>query len=182
MTLAELLNPLARTRVVLATALSPEECERRLRANFVSWRMPSAWLPFATGPEEFPVAGRVTRRGFAVRKFIRYGNSFQPTARGELVPVPEGTRIPVTVGLSRLTLAFGAFWVGFATLFLVGVIWTLLMSPARASNDPMLVLVPLGMLGVFYAMAIFGRFLARGHTRFLLSFLLEHLDAREVHH
>ena len=159
-------NPFARELRELRTSLSPGSCRERLRAQ-----VGSIWNPFAVWGH--PLRGRVTERGFWVRKTILYRNSFQTEAHGRWFAEGNGTRIEVQLGVSRFVPAFLALWI---SILLVA--WlALAVSPGGSGGatrpedvwvahwlPPLMILFGIALLG-------FGRWLARNESRDLIEFL-----------
>jgi hypothetical protein len=86
------------------------------------------------------------------------------------------------------TVAFAVIWIGGVLLvggamFLLCVAGLLIAVWKNASIPPGLlmgIVIPPGMLGFFYILTRFGRWLANDEGEFLIQFLCRTLDARRV--
>ncbi len=159
-------NPLATTRLSLASPLEPDRCTDALLSRV---QAPS----FGS---QGPVLGRVATREFLLWMAIGYRNSFQTQAKGTLVPLQGGTRVDVTLGLSGsvrgLLVAMAVFMALLEGTFLFGL-----------SRGPTPLVMTVGFVSMpvfFVALVFFGRWLARGEQSSLVSFLCETLQARIV--
>lgn len=166
-------------RYTLTSRLSPEQCERRLRRRLVTWRRLSDWLPFGRLPEDRPIRGTVTRRGFAIRKYVRYGNGMQTVARGTFVQTGSGTRVDVAVGMGPEALVCWVLW--FCAVFAFSVAFVALSIGTNVR--PMVVaqglLYSAALCIVGAAVFTLGRWLARGEGVFLLELLKATLEAHD---
>jgi WD40 repeat protein len=57
-----------------------------------------------------PYEGKLSDNGFEIHRIIHYRNSFLPIIRGRFEPLPEGTKVRITMGLHPLVMGFLAFW------------------------------------------------------------------------
>ncbi len=156
---------------VLATKLSPSECEARLRARTAGWPL---WRPTA----DHPVAGSVSRTCFSLTKAISGRNSFQTEARGTLTAEEHGTRIQVTLGPSPLVLVFVLLWLAFDAAFLIAGLQGEVVIGTGLGFPP--VAIPVAMLVIGIAVVGLGRLSARRESTFLLRFLHDELQAEEL--
>lgn len=162
-------NPFAiERRVVMRSALSPESCVQRLKAE-----TGSIWNPFPAWSHE--VRGRVTGKGFRIIRVNRWGrNSMATEAMGVWAPDGNGTRIEVSFAVGQ-RWALGVWFAGMA-LFCAA--W-LLDPPEPGAGDPpagVLRLLPLIIIAVGLGGVAFGRWLARGDTPWLIDFLRRTLE------
>jgi hypothetical protein len=109
-------HPLSRESHVWYSPLSPTQCAAALRAQLVPWWGRGPWLLFSSGAEAQPLTGRVSDRGFVVRRFIRYSNGFQTEARGRFIAINAAIGAAVAVDEPRTIAArlpphrLGAEW------------------------------------------------------------------------
>jgi hypothetical protein len=158
-------NPFARQTRVLRSPLDAAACRERLRAE-----TGSIWNPFAAFAH--PVRGRITDRGFCITRSIRYRNSFQTEACGRWMAEGDGTRIELSLGMSRWVAAFMIAWLGLMLAFAAA--WRWMGGPPGGSSPapPWFVpLIPLMMIAFAVLLVAFGRWLARHDARYLLEFL-----------
>lgn len=186
-------NPFATERHELFTRLAPEQCASRLKANMDTAQSPQLWLsrePLHAGP----VAGRVSPRGFTLRKVLRSSDDVfswklsshvcQPIASGRLVPEGGGTRIVVSLGMSRFGAILLTLWVVGAACFVVVFAIASFFTPGALIG----LLVSLAMLtvvGVGYGYLCQMAGGVRGgveERQFLLDLLRRTLSAEEVAH
>ena len=96
--------------------------------------------------ETKPYQGKVVGNSFNISRIISYRNSFLPRISGNIENTFSGSLIRVKMRLHVAVLVFMCIWGG-----IVGAVGILFLSQAFGSTDfdPMM-LVPLGMLVVFY--------------------------------
>jgi hypothetical protein len=154
-------------RLVLETALAADECRRRLEG-----RTFTGWLR-TLGRKE-PVQGKVTERGFTLRRAGRLPRHLPIAARGTFEPGAGSTRVMVEFGRDRRQLAIGA--VGGVLLVIAFVLFGAGEDSIPGGN----VLVPLGIVGL--GVAVIGLTLWRhaGDAAYLTAFLKETLEAHDV--
>jgi hypothetical protein len=184
-------NPFATERHELFSVLIPDQCVSRLKEN-----MDTAWSPqllLSREPlREGPVRGRVSRRAFTLRKVLRRsGDVFswkisshmcQAVASGRLIPADSGTRIVISLGMSRFGAIFLTLWViavacGAAVFALASLV------SATALIGLVACLAMLAVVGAGYAYLCQMASGARGgpdEYQFLLEFLLRVLCAEEI--
>jgi hypothetical protein len=151
-------------RFELRTLLSLEECLARLGDAIDS---PSF---FGASRSVVGRAGSASRR---ISKRLRYGsNAFQSHLTARLQPAPGETILVGKVGLHPIVITVMSLWFGGLILMSGALIAADVNSPAWLSP---LLMVALGM-----GVVAFGRYLARGDSQFLLDFLCQTLDARDV--
>jgi hypothetical protein len=150
------------------------ECVGRLRQNT------NSVLAFF-GP--CSVTGYVEDTWFNLHKSHRQ-NAFKTVVRGTFIEESGQTRLRCRFGIPRV--AFVATAISFSVLLVVGSMTFVASALALIGSSPSLNLRQNGILALlifsgFSILAVgLGRFLARDEQRFLLSFLIETLDAREA--
>ncbi len=88
----------------IRTSLSLEEVVRRLEAEIE----PPKWFGFFRKHKKFQ--GDVSREGFKISRYIRYGNSFLPVVRGSFQPGPSGISVNIRMRLHPLVIIFMCIW------------------------------------------------------------------------
>ena len=122
-------------RHTLTTRLSPAECRQRLEERRLPF-LSLGWFTPARRRGGRVIQGRVSERGFSIRKVIYYRNSMQTEARGKFMPFGSETRIDPTLGPSPLVLVFlTLFAVVFAVLLGTTTV-PLLLETANALARP----------------------------------------------
>ncbi len=137
-------------RIALSSPLLPDDVDRRLRSatrapvplsNLIEfWRL--------TGSAAF--VGTFEGDAFAVRRDIRYRNSFLPRISGSVHAATDGTRIELRFAPHPLVFAFMALWSCIAGAALIGLILWRATAPAGSPYWPLA--VPAGMLVMGVAM------------------------------
>jgi hypothetical protein len=158
------MNPFTEYQYILFTLLTPQQCREQLQAELDAQRR-SLWDRW--------IQGEVYDTGFAVRRFRMWGhNALAPSAVGELIPTPGGTRIRVRVGTHRPLLAL---WIGLPLFMtIVSVLTTGGLSPSSPLS-----FVPPVLLVVFASVAFLGPRINQGDRGDLLRFLLVTLEAED---
>lgn len=158
-------NPFAAEQHLLRSPLTPDQCRERLRARVEAARAVRGW---------------VHQDRFSLKKAIRYGNTFQTEAAGQLIPEPRGTRVVIRLGLGRGARRFVVGWL-LALVLLYGSLMLVAGAVPAAMDEarPALLSMPV-MLAVGFGALYFARALAGDEGRFLLEFLIETLDAERI--
>ena len=96
--------------------------------------------------ETKPYQGKVLGNSFNISRIINYRNSFLPQISGNIENTFSGSLIRVKMRLHIAVIIFLCIWCG-----IVGTVGIVFLSQAfgRTNFDPMM-LIPLGMLAVFY--------------------------------
>ena len=152
-----------------------DECHRRLKDS-----VNTSWFPYFSS---YSVVGRVYERSFKIAKKVTYRNSFQTFLNASFGPDPQGTRITGSFGMHPVVIPFMTVWFGMVTLGLVFSLVNLFShywGDATRNVEWMGIVIPWFLLLVGFLLITTGRCFARGEDRYLKSFLIELLDAREV--
>ena len=159
---------------LLISPLPIDECVGRLRAAVIGDG--SA----AFGQEG--VIGKVGENSLRVRKGLRMGmhNSFQTYLRATLESEGTSTRLTCHFGLHRFVAVFMLFWFGLVLIFAVGFMVVGLRSIEAVDVPGVAFVVPLMMVPMGVGLVGVCRRMARGERQFLLDFLRETIDAREL--
>jgi len=137
-------------RLALSSPLPPDEVDRRLRSATreplpLSDLFNGKFRRFA-GSATF--VGNVDGDGFAMRRDIRYRNSFLPRISGSVHAATEGTRIEVRFVPHPLVFAFMATWLCIGGMALIGLILWRATAPAGSPFWPLAVPVAMIAMGV----------------------------------
>jgi hypothetical protein len=108
------------------SAAAPTDVEEALRASVEPRRL----LRF--GASAHPFEGEVTAGAFDLRRIISYRNSFLPRIRGTIAPIPDGSRVAVTMSLHPSVLVFMTAWLGFTGLAAVALLVAALRGAGSA--------------------------------------------------
>lgn len=99
-------NPFQSAPIRLQTRLSPSEMAEQLSARLARRTWTGNWRTLFGENGEGLLTGRVTARGFVLRKPICGRNSSQTEAHGRYLATPDGTEIALRVGMSRSCCGF----------------------------------------------------------------------------
>lgn len=162
-------------RIALCSPLPPDDVDRRLRSATRAPVPLSNLIEFRrlTGSAAF--VGTFEGDGFAVRRDIRYRNSFLPRISGSVQAATDGTRIELRFAPHPLVFAFMALWLCIAGMALIGLIAWRATAPAGSPFWP--IAVPAGMLAMGVALPWFAY---RVETRLATTRFVELLDATPV--
>jgi len=119
------------------------------------------------------VIGKANRSRLWLSKRINYRNSFQTVLSATLADHDRGTLLKVRTGMSEAVMAFLFVWFG-GVLTIGGAVVSL---PFIEAWKPEFLLLP-GMLLFGVGLVTFGRWMAKGEDKFLVSFLEDAVDAR----
>jgi hypothetical protein len=152
----------------LISPLPCEECVQRLRM-----KADPAWSG--------SVVGSVGETSFRWRKRIGYRNSFQYSLSGKLINDNGQTRLHCRIGLHPFVRAFLVFWFGVVVIgcgmVTVSIVGGLARGAPLATLQPGTA-IPFLMLAGAFALVMFGRYLGRDESDFLIDVLRQTLDAR----
>jgi hypothetical protein len=170
--------------IELISPLAPDACARLL-----GQAMDPPWRLFGVAEAR----GRVRGGRFRVRKRLRFGNSLQTVLFGAMRADGARTRIQCRFGVDPVAKFLLVAW--FVAVALLGVVLAVLCArlllagpPAHAARVvgpgswalPIATAVPPVMLLLGYALARYGRWLARDERRFLIDFLRRTLLATDA--
>ncbi len=159
-------------RLDLLSPYPPLECAARLTAAIDLDRFLSLSAAFGSKP----IIGKVDESSLQLRKRIGYRNSFQTHFTGTMRAEGRGARIMGTFGPHPATRIFLFFALGFVGLFEIVTLASLFYEGFSNRDSAFLILVPLGLMGMMYAIFRFGRFLARHEAQFIADFLRRTLN------
>ena len=149
----------------LRSPLSPDQCLEMLRAN-----IDPQWKIFGS----MPVLGSVRGNNFKGYKRIFYGNSFRTFMYGQVATSDRGSLISLRFGISRITLAFMAFWVSGVLIGGGAVIFKMVQDMQQGIMPvdawPFLLIPPM-MLVFAFGLYKFCRWLGRNEAQFLTDFV-----------
>src|SRR5277367_2110356 len=165
-------------RIEVFSPFTPADCASRLREAIDGGVMVSL---FGMGSK--PVIGRVSESSFRLRRRIRYHNSYQTYLTATMRPELGGTVISGVCAIHPLVRIFNIVWFGGVALIGGAVFlatgWNALSGKSGESRDTLLgMIIPLVMLAFGIGLVRFGRYLARNDPRFLITFLIQTLNAR----
>lgn len=164
-------------RVTLISVLSRAECLDRLRAV-------TGESLFGRSLSDRPLAGRISDTSIRVRKRSEWmANPIQIYLSGKMTEDGAGTRIACRFGWHPLVFLFTVIWFGFAMVIgglvlLAALLGTAFLGPSESGSA--LLRGPMLVLGGGVAFVLLGLFRASGERQFLLDFLRDTIDAREV--
>lgn len=95
--------------------------------------------------------GEISGQAFAIRRIIRYRNSFLPEISGSVGSDYDGTTITVKMRMNILVIIFLCFWC--AVVVFVGIAF---MAKMIATGFNFLELIPVGLLLFVYALTMGG--------------------------
>jgi hypothetical protein len=163
--------------IVLHSALSPDECVRRIEAS----TDPAIWTIFSLSGYDGskPLLVKFDGRKFKLWKRRYYRNDFAPYFFGTLSPHNQGARLEGHFGVDRWVKIFTRTWIAFAVLFTLPIFFATLNRTIRG-NDWAGILIPIGfvLFGVF--LPKFGRLMGRGEEQFMREYLQNTLAALPV--
>lgn len=141
-------------RIALSSPLPPDEVDRRLRAVT---RAPAPLSGLFNGnfrrlAGSATFVGSIDGNGFAMRRDIRYRNSFLPRISGSVHAATDGARIELRFVPHPLVFAFMVTWLGIAVTALIGLILWRATAPAGSPFWPLA--VPAGMLVMAVALPL----------------------------
>ena len=167
-------NPFFVDRYVLWSPLTPEECFDRLQHTVypLSYAI-SMYLDLLRDLPENPVYGWIKPDHFSIRDYRRtylhhaWKRADSTVANGRLVPVADGTRIDLSLGMSRTAKVYAVLWM---LLVILG------LGSGLAQGGIMLVLMTIFVLSLV-GWFTYGRRCAIVRQEFLIQFLKEELEA-----
>jgi hypothetical protein len=170
------LNPFAKaTFVTLRTRLSPQECQRRLRAVTLPW--PSVILGISWVSSALPLMGWVYPTGFAVRKRFLMIDGMQPEAKARFEQAADGTRMTVRLGTRRWVMILCFYGLGLAMVYAGGLQLLLGGSTRRAYVGAV---VAVALYSTLMVLLLVNQRKGRDQAAFLVAFLKQALEAEEV--
>jgi hypothetical protein len=101
-----------------------------------------------------PFEGAVDQGRFTLSRIISYRNSFLPVITGQIIPVPTGSQVVISMRPSWFALVFWVVWMSGVTAFLA----ILLLLRRGVQNRPIGITVALGLFlfGYLLCAASFG--------------------------
>ena len=163
--------------LVLASALSPQECIDRIKPN----------ISRTNGIfGKTPLVGIASDEKIKIRKRIKYQNSFQMIYHASIEAKHGGSYISGAFKMHPLVTGFMAIWVTGviligSLLFISGLIALLTESDNLDSVSAIAFLIaPIVMCAFGYALVRFGRHLTESDIEYIKEFLITHLEASEI--
>ncbi|MCL4466195.1 MAG: hypothetical protein M1389_09235 [Chloroflexi bacterium] len=171
------LNPFATERQVLFTQLTPAECSERLAARTFRAGIIDIYEALFSA-ERYPIYGSVSERGFTLGRLVslRYpidgwlhADMLHIKARGRFISRGSGTSLPVSISFHPVAV------------FLVLIIWGFGVGLVVLAIQRLLpAFVPVGFFVLWGGAYILFLLQSRDVDKFLLNFLRETLEAKEM--
>lgn len=121
-------------------------------ARLASQVEPPRWLRLGGGDK--PFQGEFYGRHFSITRIIRYRNSFLPVVTGSVEPSGAGSRVQVHMRMQVFVMAFLVVWIIAAIAMGIGIASE--VAAHSVDYDPLLLLVPVGMIAFVAAMSLGG--------------------------
>jgi hypothetical protein len=164
-------------KLVLQTALPPDECIRRIEASTDPGNRTIFSLSGYKGSK--PLLVKFDGNQFKLWKRRYYRNDFAPYFFGTLSPDNRGTHLEGYFDMDRWVKIFMRIWIAFAVLFTVPIFFATLNRPSRV-NGWIGIVIPLGFVIFGTLLPKFGRWMGRGEEKFMREFLQTTLVAQPV--
>ena len=127
------------------------------------------------------VIGRVSKTSIRIRKRIKYENSFQPVLTATLRSDANGTKVSGRIGMPLdVKVVMCLYFAIIGSVFIVSVLSHILDGEIPKGSDWMFVILPPIMIIFGFGLLKFGKYLARNEPLFLINFLIDLLDAKEI--
>jgi len=165
----------------LYTGISTDECRRRL-TSAINREGVLGFLIDSGGSK--PMLGKIRGDSFRIQKRILYRNSFRPCLFGRFVPCNSGTLIEAHFGIHPSAKASMISYYSFLAIWMCLLFGSVAMGRTSIKDlfgkDVLFFLIPIGMLLFGFVCMKLGKWLGRGDTRVIATFLTRTLEAMEA--